>query len=123
MTGTGVWSFRERYRRPGGGRRRLTLAVTHAARGDSRLAEALRRHVVEGYLESLRLLLHRAVERGGVSRDCPAVAHFPHLVLGAMLSQRSVTGAAPGTAHPRAFFTCVVLPSLDHRPRPRRCDR
>ncbi|MET7645402.1 TetR/AcrR family transcriptional regulator [Streptomyces sp. NPDC005426] len=107
----------------GGQCARLLSSVTHAARGDSRLAEALRRHVVEGYLESLRLLLHRAVERGEVSRGCPAVAHFPHLVLGAMLSQRAVTGADPDTAYLRAFFTCVVLPSLDHRPRRRRCDR
>ncbi|MFF5722531.1 TetR/AcrR family transcriptional regulator C-terminal ligand-binding domain-containing protein [[Kitasatospora] papulosa] len=90
--------------------------MTHAIRGDSHLAEALRRHVVEGHLQALRLLLRRAVERGEVFMGCPAVAHFPQLVLGAMLSQQAVTGADPDTTHLRAYFSSVVLPSLDYRP-------
>nr|WSW69373.1 TetR/AcrR family transcriptional regulator [Streptomyces sp. NBC_00995] len=101
----------------GGQCARLLSSLTHAVRGDSHLAEALRTHVVEGHLEALRLLLHRAVERGEVSRDCPAIAYFPQLVLGAMLSQRAMTGADPDTAYLRAYFTSVVLPSLGHRPR------
>ncbi len=101
----------------GGQSARLLSSVAHAVRGDSHLAEALRRHVVEGHLEALRLLLCRAVERGEVSRDCPAISYFPQLVLGAMLSQRAVTGADPDTTCLRAYFTCVVLPSLDYRPR------
>lgn len=101
----------------GGQSARLLSSLTHAVRSDSHLAEALRKHVVEGHLEALRLLLHRAVERGEVSSDCPAIAYFPQLVLGAMLSQQAVTGADPDTAYLRAYFTCVVLPSLDHRRR------
>jgi AcrR family transcriptional regulator len=101
----------------GGRTARLLSSVTHAVRGDSHLAEALRTHVVEGHLEALRLLLRRAVDRGEVAGDCPALAYFPQLVLGAMLSQRPVTGADPDADHLRAYFTCVVLPSLGHRPR------
>ncbi|MGW5850078.1 TetR/AcrR family transcriptional regulator C-terminal ligand-binding domain-containing protein [Streptomyces sp. NPDC055254] len=101
----------------GGQCARLLSSATHAVRGDSHLAEAVRRHVVEGHLEALRLLLRRAVERGEVSMDCPAIAYFPQLVLGAMLSQRAVTGADADAAYLRSHFTCVVLLSLDHRPR------
>ncbi|CAM5659097.1 TetR/AcrR family transcriptional regulator [Streptomyces badius] len=101
----------------GGRSARLLSSVTHAIRGNSHLAEALRGHVVEGHLEALRLLLCRAVERGEVSRNCPALAYFPHTVLGAMLSQRPLTGADPDAACLRAYFACVVLPSLDYRPR------
>jgi len=101
----------------GGQCARLLSSVTHAVRGDSHLAEAVHRHVVEGHLEALRLLLRRAVERGEVSMDCPAIAHFPQLVLGAMLSQRAVTGADPDAAYLRSYFTSVVLPSLEHRSR------
>ncbi|MFD5872186.1 TetR/AcrR family transcriptional regulator [Streptomyces sp. NPDC060322] len=100
----------------GGQTARLLSSLTHAIRDDSHLAEALRRHVVEGHLDALRLLLHRAVERGEVSRDCPAIAHFPQTVLGAMLSQRTVTGADPDTTHLRAYFRAIVLPSLEYRP-------
>ncbi|MFD4029164.1 TetR/AcrR family transcriptional regulator [Streptomyces sp. NPDC058637] len=98
----------------GGQTARLLSSMTHAVRGDSHLAKALRGHVVEGHLEALRLLLCRAVERGEVSGDCPAIAYFPQLVLGAMVSQRAVTGADPDTAHLRAYFRSVVLPSLDY---------
>ncbi|MEU0160990.1 TetR/AcrR family transcriptional regulator C-terminal ligand-binding domain-containing protein [Streptomyces sp. NPDC006261] len=102
----------------GGQTARLLSSTAHAIRGDSHLAEALRRHVVEGHLEALRLLLRRAVERGEVPRNCPAIGYFPHLVLGAMLSQRPVTGTDPDTTHLRAYFSSVVLPSLlDYRPR------
>ncbi|KQX79130.1 TetR/AcrR family transcriptional regulator [Streptomyces clavifer] len=101
----------------GGRSARLLSSLAHAVRGDRHLAEALRRHVIERHLDALRLMLCRAVKRGEVSEDCPAVAYFPQLVLGAMLSQRAVTGAGPDTACLRAYFRCVVLPSLDHRPR------
>ncbi|MFF5897941.1 TetR/AcrR family transcriptional regulator [Streptomyces argenteolus] len=101
----------------GGRTARLYSGLAHAIRGDSNLAEALRRHVVDGYLQALRLLLRRAVQRGEVTEDCPAVAYFPHLVIGAILSQRALTGSEPDTACLRAYFTSVVLPSLDYRPR------
>lgn len=101
----------------GGQSARLLSSLAHAVRGDRHLAEALRRHVVEGHLEALRLMLSRAVQRGEVSEDCPAIAYFPQLVLGAMLSQRAVTGADPDTTYLRAYFRCVVLPSLEYRPR------
>ncbi|MEU5489378.1 TetR/AcrR family transcriptional regulator C-terminal ligand-binding domain-containing protein [Streptomyces sp. NPDC020196] len=91
--------------------------MAHAIRGDSNLAEALRRHVVDGYLQGLRLLLRRAVLRGEVTEDCPALAYFPHLVMGAILSQRTLTGSEPDTACLRAYFTSVVLPSLEYGPR------
>ncbi|MEU0160984.1 hypothetical protein ABZ154_19670 [Streptomyces sp. NPDC006261] len=76
-------------------------------------------HLVAAALEQSGRIHIDAVDTGTLAGDLDEVAVRAGAdgLLGSMLSQRAVTGAGPDTAYLRSYFTCVVLPGLDHRPR------
>ncbi|MFI2351825.1 TetR/AcrR family transcriptional regulator [Streptomyces sp. NPDC019443] len=90
----------------------LFSAMMHAMRTRPDLEQSMRRHFIDVQLESLRALVARAVRRGEVGQDCPAVPYFAELVVGALVSRHLLTGRDPDAAYLREYFRSVVPPSL-----------
>ncbi|MFF3248731.1 TetR/AcrR family transcriptional regulator [Streptomyces sp. NPDC002870] len=90
----------------------LFSAMTHAMRTHPDLEQAMRRHFIDVQLDAVRTLVARAVRRGEVEQDCPAVPHFAELVVGALVSRHFLTGCDSDPAYLRDYFRSVVLPSL-----------
>ncbi|MDJ1138223.1 TetR/AcrR family transcriptional regulator [Streptomyces iconiensis] len=90
----------------------LMRGVGHAAHVNPDLLQALRQHLIEPGLADLRVLLDRAVARGEIRPDNPALDLLPHMMLGALatgdlLEDRPVTQAFLVT-----YLDAVMLPAL-----------
>jgi AcrR family transcriptional regulator len=91
----------------GGPDRRLLIfaGLASATRNSTRLADAVRSEITEPYVEVYRRLLHRAVDKGEISRNFTAGIPVLAEVIPAMSTHRLNTSREP--VH-RDFFVSVV---------------
>ncbi|MEV5843533.1 TetR/AcrR family transcriptional regulator [Streptomyces sp. NPDC051985] len=90
----------------------LLRALVVAVQSNADLKEALRRLLMETEIAELRLVLQRAVERGELRADNPAVKYVPLMFLGCAVSH-SLFGEAPLTQELLiSFIDAVILPAL-----------
>ncbi|MBD0710783.1 MULTISPECIES: TetR/AcrR family transcriptional regulator [unclassified Streptomyces] len=90
----------------------LMRGLAHAVHTHPDLLEALRDVLVEPELTKLRVVLDRAVRRGEIDADNPALDFFPHLLIGAFVARPLIDGKSLDVAFLRAYVDAVVLPSL-----------
>lgn len=114
-TGTLAGDLREVARRAGEGyalRGRVFQALGHAAVQDEELRTALRDALVEPEIDALRAMIHRAVDRGEVSADHPALEFIPARIFGVLRARPVLEGQDADETYTTKFIEAAVLPSL-----------
>ncbi|MFK0158074.1 TetR/AcrR family transcriptional regulator [Streptomyces sp. NPDC090499] len=89
-----------------------TLGIWQAVMADPQLAQALRDVMFAPYLDQLRSILNRYVERGVVRADNPALAHAEMFLLGSFFVEKLFTGTEAGPAQLIAVVDALLLPAL-----------
>ncbi|MDH6447867.1 MULTISPECIES: TetR/AcrR family transcriptional regulator [unclassified Streptomyces] len=90
----------------------LFRGLAQAAHADPDLFRALRELLVVPELTGLATLLQRAVERGELPADTPAVPYVPHALLGLMVAHQLLEDGPVGPEFVRNYVDAVVLPAL-----------
>ncbi|WP_416969533.1 TetR/AcrR family transcriptional regulator [Streptomyces sp. 4F14] len=94
----------------------LHLGVGSAIRDHPQLRRTLRQAMLEPAMRDLSLLLRRAVRRGEVPEDCPALDLVPGMLCSVVLA-RPLLGEEPLTvAVMRRHLDALVFPALGLRP-------
>lgn len=90
----------------------LIIAIMHAMKQDSELAEAVRSQVIEPGRARIDLMLQRAVDRGEIAPDCPALAFADLLFMAPFVLSPVLGDASPDAAYITAYNEAVILPAL-----------
>ncbi|SNS77678.1 TetR/AcrR family transcriptional regulator [Actinomadura mexicana] len=91
--------------------REMNRAVAHAIHRDARLMEAVRQALVEPGLAALDAILARAVGRGEVAADCPALPYVKYMLIGTLASEVHL-GDTIDLDFLRGYVDHVVAPAL-----------
>ncbi|MEU1277426.1 TetR/AcrR family transcriptional regulator [Streptomyces sp. NPDC005805] len=76
------------------------------------LHQALRELLVEPEMTGLEAVLRRAVERGEVRPDHPALPYVVHMLIGAFVTRELIEDRIPDRAFLSEYLDAVVLPVL-----------
>ncbi|MEU9207096.1 TetR/AcrR family transcriptional regulator C-terminal ligand-binding domain-containing protein [Streptomyces sp. NPDC048415] len=90
----------------------LLQALGHAVTQDKELQQALRDALVEPEVAQLKEMIRRAVERGEVAADHPALEFIPAQLLGVLRVRPVLDGEYADAAYLTQFVEAVVLPAL-----------
>ncbi|MFB6875951.1 TetR/AcrR family transcriptional regulator [Streptomyces sp. NPDC056323] len=90
----------------------LMRGLSHAVHENPDLHQALRELLVEPEMTGLDELLRRAVDRGEVRPDNPALKYVPHMLIGAFAARQLVEDRSVDQAFLIDYVDSVVLPSL-----------
>ncbi|MFJ9562669.1 TetR/AcrR family transcriptional regulator [Streptomyces fuscichromogenes] len=91
---------------------KLLQALGHAVSADQELAQALREALVEPEIAELREILSRAVARGEVPEDHPALEYVPAMMFGVLRIRPVLTGEYADADYLVRFVEAVALPAL-----------
>ncbi|OKK22220.1 TetR family transcriptional regulator [Streptomyces sp. CB00455] len=91
---------------------RLTQALGHAVLSDEELQAALREALVEPELAAFDAMVARAVERGEIVADHPAVEFLPAQLMGVLRIRPVLEGRYADADYLVRFVDSVILPSL-----------
>ncbi|MFE5809333.1 TetR/AcrR family transcriptional regulator [Streptomyces sp. NPDC056491] len=95
---------------------RLTQALGHAVLSDEELQAALREALVEPELAAFAVMVRRAVERGEIAADHPAVEFLPAQLMGVLRIRPVLEGRYADADYLVRFVDAVMLPSLGLAP-------
>ncbi|MFJ3830322.1 MULTISPECIES: TetR/AcrR family transcriptional regulator [unclassified Streptomyces] len=95
---------------------RLTQALGHAVLSDEELQAALREALVEPELAAFAVMVGRAVERGEIAADHPAVEFLPAQLMGVLRIRPVLEGRYADADYLVRFVDAVMLPSLGLAP-------
>ncbi|WP_330458332.1 TetR/AcrR family transcriptional regulator [Streptomyces sp. NBC_00820] len=90
----------------------LMRGLAMATHTNPDLLEAFREQLVEPETVELRRVLQRAVDRGEVDPDNPALRFVVHMMIGAFATRALIDGRPPTQAFLRSYIDAVVLPAL-----------
>ncbi|WP_434590752.1 TetR/AcrR family transcriptional regulator [Streptomyces sp. A5-4] len=90
----------------------LMRGLAQAIHGNPDLHKALRELLIEPEMTGLNGLLQRAVDRGELAADTPAMRYLPHMVVGAFVAQQLIEDRSPDRAFLADYIDAVVLPAL-----------
>ncbi|RPK63602.1 Transcriptional regulator, TetR family [Streptomyces sp. ADI96-02] len=90
----------------------LLRGLSHAVHESPELHQALRELLIEPEMTGLDELLRRAVARGEVAPDNPALKYIPHLVVGALATRQLIENRPVDQAFLIDYVDSVVLPAL-----------
>ncbi|MEU9749098.1 MULTISPECIES: TetR/AcrR family transcriptional regulator [Streptomyces] len=90
----------------------LMRGLFHAVHDNPDLFQALRDLLIEPELNGLGLFVHRAVERGEISADQPALKYVTHMLVGAFVARQLVEDRPVDQAFLRDYIDAVLLPAL-----------
>lgn len=90
----------------------LLQALGHAVMQDEELRDALRDALVEPEIASVREILGRAVERGEIAADHPALEFVPAQLFGVARVRPVLEGKEADAAYLTQFVEAVVIPAL-----------
>lgn len=76
------------------------------------LHQALRELLFHPETAALDVLLRRAVDRGEVAPDRPALNYVMHMMCGALIARSLIDGEEPDVAYLSEYIDAVVLPAL-----------
>ncbi|MGW7454815.1 TetR/AcrR family transcriptional regulator [Streptomyces sp. NPDC054787] len=91
---------------------RLTQALGHAVLSDEELQAALREALVEPELAAFDVMVGRAVARGEIAADHPAVEFLPAQLMGVLRIRPLLEGQYADAAYLVRFVDAVILPAL-----------
>ncbi|MFI1283791.1 TetR/AcrR family transcriptional regulator [Streptomyces sp. NPDC020858] len=95
---------------------RLMQALGHAVLSDEELQAALREALVEPELAAFDVMLKRAVARGEIAADHPAVEFLPAQLMGVLRIRPVLEGRDADADYLVRFVDAVMLPSLGLAP-------
>ncbi|MFH8796328.1 TetR/AcrR family transcriptional regulator [Streptomyces sp. NPDC017941] len=90
----------------------LMRGLFHAIHDNPELHKALRQLLIEPEITGLNALLRRAVERGEVAADNPALAYVTHMMLGGFVARELVEERTVDQAFLGRYVEAVILPAL-----------
>ncbi|WP_424213335.1 TetR/AcrR family transcriptional regulator [Streptomyces sp. BI20] len=90
----------------------LMRGLTHAVHESPELHKALRDLLVDPELNGLQAMLRRAVDRGEIRPDCPALDFVPHMLIGAFIALPLIEDRSVDRVFLGQFIDAVVLPAL-----------
>ncbi|WP_460356413.1 TetR/AcrR family transcriptional regulator [Actinoallomurus acanthiterrae] len=88
--------------------RGLAMAIHHNAD----LRKAFREQLIEPEMAEFRRVFQRAVDRGEVRADNPALNYMVHMLLGAFAARDLIDEEPPTQAFLHSYLDAVVLPAL-----------
>ncbi|MEV1022249.1 TetR/AcrR family transcriptional regulator [Streptomyces sp. NPDC050264] len=90
----------------------LMRGLMVAVHANPDLLEAFREWIVAPELSGLDRLLRRAVERGEIRTDNPALGYVLHMIIGAFATRTLIDEQPPTQAYLTSYIDAVVLPAL-----------
>jgi AcrR family transcriptional regulator len=90
----------------------LMRGLAMAVHGNPDLLKAFRELLVEPEMEEFRRVLRRAIERGEVRADNPAIEYVVHMMLGAFATRTLLDELPPTQDFLTSYIDAVVLPAL-----------
>jgi AcrR family transcriptional regulator len=88
--------------------RGLAMAIHHNAD----LRQAFREQLIEPEMAEFRRVFQRAVDRGEVRADNPALNYMVHMLIGAFAARDLIDEEPPTQAFLHSYLDAVVLPAL-----------
>ncbi|GAA2437187.1 TetR/AcrR family transcriptional regulator [Streptomyces glaucus] len=93
----------------------LMRGVAMALHRHPDLREAFRDQLIEPELAGFRRVIRRAVDRGEVRPDCPALDFLLHMMIGGFATRALLDDLPPTRAFLASYIDAVVLPALGVR--------
>jgi AcrR family transcriptional regulator len=90
----------------------LMRGLAHAAHDNPELMAAFRELLIDPEISAVNGMVRRAVTRGEVRGDAPALEFVPHTLLGAFMAQPLLEDRPTSRAYLRKYIEAVVLPAL-----------
>ncbi|AGP55515.1 TetR/AcrR family transcriptional regulator [Streptomyces rapamycinicus] len=90
----------------------LMRGLAHASHDNPDLHQALRELLIFPEINALHALLRRAVDRGEVAPDRPALNYVVHMMCGAFITRPLVEGKQPDQTYLLEYIDAVILPAL-----------
>ncbi|MDQ0942832.1 MULTISPECIES: TetR/AcrR family transcriptional regulator [unclassified Streptomyces] len=90
----------------------LMRGLAHAIHDNPDLHKALRDLLIDPEMTGLDALLQRAVDRGELPADAPALSYVPHMLVGAFIARPLIDDRSVDRAFLAAYIDAVVLPAL-----------
>lgn len=90
----------------------LMRGLAHAAFRNEDLFRALRELLIEPELDSFRVLVRRAVDRGELAADNPASEFIPHMLFGGAMARPIIEGIDADPEYSHRYIDTVVVPAL-----------
>ncbi|MGW4033388.1 TetR/AcrR family transcriptional regulator [Streptomyces sp. NPDC004838] len=93
----------------------LYMGLVHAVHANPDLHDALVRKLIEPESRALKRVLDRAVVRGEIRPDNPALNFLPHMLFGAFFILHIIENRVPDRDFLARYVHAVVLPALEAR--------
>ncbi|MFI6037557.1 TetR/AcrR family transcriptional regulator [Streptomyces sp. NPDC051315] len=90
----------------------LMRALAMATHSNPDLMRAFRELLVEPEMAEFQRVMQRAVDRGEVRADCPALQYVVHMMVGAFATRTIIDELPPTQEFLRSYADAVVLPAL-----------
>ena len=94
----------------------LMGAIMHAMKQDPELAKAVREQILQPVHDRIGTFLDRAIERGEIAADSPALSHVNLALLAPFVLQECLTGAEPSAEFLYSYIDGLILPALGVTP-------
>jgi AcrR family transcriptional regulator len=90
----------------------LIRALAMAVHGNPDLLEAFREHLIGPEMADFHQVLRRAIDRGEVRADNPAIDFVMHMMIGGFAARSLIDEQPPDQAFLLSYIDAVVLPAL-----------
>ncbi|MGW3203002.1 TetR/AcrR family transcriptional regulator [Streptomyces sp. NPDC001135] len=90
----------------------LMRGLAMAVHSNPDLLRAFRDHLIEPEMAEFRRVLQRAIDRGEVRADNPAIDYVMHMMLGGFAARAMLDELPPTQAFLTSYIDAVVLPAL-----------
>ncbi|SCF76856.1 transcriptional regulator, TetR family [Streptomyces sp. DconLS] len=90
----------------------LLRGIAMAMHHNEDLREAFKEQIVDAEIVNGRRMLQRAVDRGEVRPDCPAIDFMVHMMVGGFATRTLLEEQPPTQAFLISYIDAVVLPAL-----------
>ncbi|MGW7525673.1 TetR/AcrR family transcriptional regulator [Streptomyces sp. NPDC054783] len=90
----------------------LMRGLAMAVHGNPDLLKAFKSHLIEPELAEFRRVLQRAIDRGEVRADNPAIDYVMHMMIGGFAARSLIDEQPPTQAFLLSYIDAVVLPAL-----------
>ncbi|MFD5075828.1 TetR/AcrR family transcriptional regulator [Streptomyces sp. NPDC058371] len=90
----------------------LMRGLAMAMHGNPDLLRAFRELLIEPEVEEMRVVLRRAIDRGEVRPDNPAMAYVVHMMVGGFAARTMIDELPPTQDFLTSYIDAVVLPAL-----------
>ncbi|GHE00624.1 TetR/AcrR family transcriptional regulator [Streptomyces alanosinicus] len=94
----------------------LMRGLAMAVHSNPDLLRAFREHLIEPEMASFRRVVQRAVDRGEVRADNPAIEFMMHMMLGGFAARTMIDELPPTQSFLMSYIDAVVLPALGITP-------